>query len=86
MDSYEIRKDGDRCFTVTVTSPKNLEWKPLDSDGICIVNNNCTTNGDGKNYTWTLEVEKPGFYQLRMIHQSLDGVFKKIVIPIVAVS
>ncbi|MDO5844928.1 MAG: hypothetical protein Q4Q53_07275 [Methanocorpusculum sp.] len=84
MDSYEVRKESERCFTVTVTSPKNLEWKPLDSSGINIVNKNCTTNSNGKNYSWTLEVDEPGLYELRMIHQSFDGVFKKIVIPIIA--
>lgn len=86
MESYEVRKESDRCFTVTVTSPKSLEWKPLDSEGISIINIDCTTTDDGKNYSWTLEVDKPGLYHLKMIHQSLDGVFKKIVIPIVAIS
>jgi len=84
MDSYAIRKNGARSFTVIITSPRCLPWRPLDSDGICIVGNDCTKDENGNNYTWTIEVEKPGTYQFRMLHQSGDGVFKKLVIPVIA--
>lgn len=86
MDSYAIHKTGKRSFTVTVTSPKNLRWRPLDSEGICIVENSTSNDSNGKNYTWELEVEKPGKYEFSMMHQGIDGVFRKITIPIVASS
>ncbi|HJJ28062.1 MAG TPA: hypothetical protein O0X70_01560 [Methanocorpusculum sp.] len=84
MDSYAIEKTGVRKFTVTVTSPKKLRWKPLDSTGISITSNSVTSDGSGKNYTWDIEVERPGFYELRMLKQGKDGVFHRIVIPIAA--
>ncbi|HJJ48712.1 MAG TPA: hypothetical protein O0X39_06990 [Methanocorpusculum sp.] len=84
MDSYAIKKTGARRFTVTVTSPKNLRWKPLDSTGICIIRNSTTDGSSGKNYIWDLEVEKPGSYEFRMLHQGKDGVFRRLNIPIVA--
>lgn len=84
MDSYAIRRNSERNFTVTVKSPANLKWKPLESDGISIIDNQTKLNSDGKDYSWTLEVEKPGYYEFNMIHQGVDGVFKRFVIPIKA--
>ena len=84
MDSYEIHKRSERTFTVTVTSPKNLRWRPLDSEGICITDISTSFDSSGKNYTWELEVEKPGTYELKMMHQGNDGVFRRITIPIIA--
>ena len=83
MYAYAIQKNGARSFTVTITSPHGLSWRPLDSDGICIIGNDCTKDANGNN-TWTIEVEKPGTYELRMLHQSGDGVFKKLIIPVIA--
>ena len=84
MNSYAIQKNDARRFTVTITSPHGLSWRPLDSDGICIIENNCIKDANGNNYTWTIEVEKPGIYEFRVLHQSIDGVFKKLIIPVIA--
>lgn len=84
MDSYVIRKNSARCFTVMVTSPGNQLWKPLDSNGLALVNEHCIPNGANLEYFWTVEAEKPGSYELRMIRQSNDGAFRKMIIPIIA--
>ena len=83
MDSYAIQKNSETSFTVIITSPHSLTWRPLDSDGISIVENDCTINENGRNYIWTVEVEKPGTYEFKILHQSGDGVYKKLVIPLI---
>jgi len=84
MDSYEIQKTGERRFTVTVFSPKNLRWRPLDSTGICILSNRTSDSSNGMEYAWELEVKKPGRYEFKMMHQGKDGVFRKLIIPVIA--
>ncbi len=84
MDSYMIRKNSATCFTVIVTSPRNQSWKPLESNGLAVRDEHCIPHGASQEYLWTVEVEEPGTYELRMIRQSCDGAFRKVIIPIIA--
>lgn len=84
MDSYAIQKNSEKNFTVIITSPHSLAWRPLDSEGINIVGNDSTVDENGRNYIWTVEVDKPGTYEFRILHQSGDGVYKKLVIPLIS--
>jgi len=84
MDSYAIQKNSETSFTVIITSPHSLPWRPLDSEGINIVENDCRIDENGRNYIWTVEVERPGTYEFKILHQSGDGVFKKLVIPLIS--
>lgn len=82
MDSYIIRKNSPTSFTVTVTSPRNQLWKTLSSDGLAVTEEKESPHGDEKEYSWTIQAERPGSYELRMLRQSYDGAFRKVVIPL----
>ncbi len=85
MDSYTIRKINARSFTVTVTSPSKQSWKTLQSSGLKVTDiQSSSNNAGGQFYSWTIQAEKPGIYELRMIQQSDDGAYRKVVIPIIA--
>ena len=84
MDSYAIQKNSETSFTVIITSPHSLPWRPLDSEGINIVENDCMIDENGRNYIWTVEVERPGTYEFKILHQSGDGMYKKLVIPLIS--
>ncbi|MDV0442662.1 hypothetical protein [Methanorbis rubei] len=83
MDSYTIRKINARSFTVTVTSPSKQSWKTLQSRGLKVTDNMSSPDAAGQ-YSWTIQAEKPGVYELRMVQQSDDGAYRKVVIPIIA--
>jgi predicted DNA binding protein len=80
MDSYAIRKNSPTSFTVIVTSPKNQMWKTLSSAGLTVTEEH--RSGDGQDYSWIVQAEKPGNYELRMLRQSVDGAFRQFVIPL----
>lgn len=82
MDSYIIRRNSPTSFTVTVTSPKNQMWRTLNSDGLAVTDEYRKENGDEQDCSWTVQAEKPGHYELRMLRQSYDGAFRKVVIPL----
>ncbi|MDU9376140.1 hypothetical protein McpSp1_07320 [Methanocorpusculaceae archaeon Sp1] len=84
MDSYTIRKINARSFTVTVTSPSKQSWKTLQSRGLKVTDIRSSSDAAGQFYTWTIQAEKPGIYELRMVQQSDDGAYRKVVIPIIA--
>lgn len=86
MDSYTIRKINARRFTVTVTGPGKQSWKTLGSSGLEVTDVQCVPCETGQCHSWTIQADKPGIYELRMVHQSDDGAYQRVVIPIIAES
>lgn len=84
MDSYTIRKIDARRFTVTVTSPGKQSWRTLESAGLTVMDEKRAPCNGGQCYSWTVQARRPGIYELRMIQQSDDGAYRKVVIPIIA--
>lgn len=84
MDSYTIQKIDAQRFTITVMSPGKQSWKTLESAGLAVMNEKRASCNDGQCYSWTIQAKRPGTYELRMIHQSDDGAYHKVVIPIIA--